>query len=113
KQLERQQQRQAYEQFIKEKSRLERAAVEKMQKAQKIAQEGRMSKRESKAKANRMFETKSKGTSQKSVQRAEKAMDQRIERLEKIEPVREEKSFVFHQSKALELHNKFPIMADG
>src|SRR5690625_2115188 len=109
KQLEREQQSQAYEQFIKEKSRLEKAVEEKMQKAEKIAQPGSKSKKE---KPNRMFETKSKGTSQKAIQRAAKAIEQRMGRLDEIEPVKEERPLVFHQSKALELHNKFPIMAD-
>ena len=112
KQTEREQQRQAHEQFTKEKSRLEKAAQEKMKKAEKIAQAGRMSKKESKAKPNRMFETKSKGTSQKSVYRAAKAIEHRIEKLQEVEAVQEEKQIVFRQSKALELHNKFPIMAD-
>src|SRR5690625_1724872 len=109
KQIEREQQNQAYEQFIKEKSRLEKAAEEKMQKAEKIARTGSKSKKE---KPNRMFETKSKGTSQKAIQRAAKAIEQRMERLAEIEPVKEERPLVFYQSKALELHNKFPIMAD-
>ncbi|WP_430298534.1 hypothetical protein [Schinkia azotoformans] len=38
--LEREQQHQAYEQFIKEKSRLEKEAQEKMKKAEKVAQAG-------------------------------------------------------------------------
>src|SRR5690625_3033313 len=109
KQLEREQQSQAYEQFIKEKSRLEKAVEEKMQKAEKIAQAGRKTNKEN---PNRMFETKSKGTSQKAIQRAAKAIEQRMGRLDEIEPVKEERPLVFHQSKALELHNKFPIMAD-
>lgn len=112
KQLEREQQKQAHEQFIKEKNRLEKAAQEKMKKANKIAQAGNMSKKESKAKANRMFESKSKGTSQKAVHRAARAIEQRMERLQKIEAVQEERKIVFRQSKASELHNKFPIMAD-
>ena len=112
KQLEREQQAQAHEQFIKEKRRLEKAAQDKMKKAEKIAQAGRMSKKESNAKANRMFETKSKGTSQKAVHRTAKAIEQRMEQLEEIEAVQEEKHIVFRQSKALEMHNKFPIMAD-
>lgn len=112
KQLEREQQRQAHEQFMREKIRLEKAAQEKMKKAEKIAQAGSMSKKESKAKANRMFETKSKGTSQKAVQRAAKAIEHRMERLQEVEAVQEDKKIVFRQSKALELHNKFPIMAD-
>lgn len=112
KKLESEQHLQAYEQFIKEKNRLEKAAKEKMKKAEKVAQAGSMSKKEAKAKANRMFETKSKGTSQKAVHRAAKAMEQRIEKLVEVEAVQEESKIVFRQSKTLALHNKFPIMAD-
>ena len=112
KQMELEQQRQAHEQFVKEKSRLERAAHEKMKKAEKITQTTNMSKNDAKAKANRMFETKSKGTSQKAVHRAAKAIEQRIENLQEVKAVVEDKPIVFRQSKALELHNKFPIMAD-
>ncbi|PAV28220.1 ABC-F type ribosomal protection protein [Virgibacillus profundi] len=112
KQLEREQQVQGHEQFLKEKSRLEKAAQEKMKKAEKVAQAGSMSKREANAKPNKSFMTKSKGTSQKSVQRAAKAIEHRMENLEEVEAVQEERQIKFRQSKALELHNKFPIMAD-
>ncbi|MUK88943.1 ABC-F type ribosomal protection protein [Ornithinibacillus sp. L9] len=112
KQLEREQQKQAHEQYIKEKSRLERAAQEKMKKAEKIAQSGNMSKKESKAKANRIIETKSKGTSQKAVHKAAKSIEQRMEKLQEVEAVQAERQIVFRQTKALELYNKFPIMAD-
>lgn len=112
KKLERHQQGLAYDQFIKEKRRLEKAAREKMLKADKIAQAGRLSKREAKSKANRMFETKSKGTSEKGIVRAAKAIEQRIEKLVEIDPVEDESSILFPQSKYVELHNKFPIMAD-
>jgi macrolide transport system ATP-binding/permease protein len=112
KQLEREQQLQAREQYLKEKSRLEKAAQEKMKKAEKIAQAGSMSKKEANAKPNKMYMTKSKGTSQKAVQRAAKAIEHRMERLKVVEAVQEERPIQFRQSKALELHNKFPIMAD-
>lgn len=112
KQLKREQQTQAHEQFIKEKSRLEKAAQEKMKKTEKIAQAGRLSKKEANAKPNKSFMTKSKGTSQKAAQRAAKAMEQRAEKLHEVEAVQEERPIVFRQSKQLELHNKFPIMAD-
>ncbi|MEE3954129.1 Msr family ABC-F type ribosomal protection protein [Peribacillus frigoritolerans] len=112
KQLKREQQRQAHEQFIKEKSRLEKAAQEKMKKAEKIAQAGRLSKKEANAKPNKTFMTKSKGTSQKAAQRAAKAIEHRVEKLQEVEAVQEERQIVFSQSKQLELHNKFPIMAE-
>src|SRR5699024_8652570 len=81
---------------------------EKMERADKIAQASR----KVREKPNRMFETKSKGTSQKAIQRAAKAIEQRMERLEEIEPAKEARPLIFLQSKAIELHNKFPIMAD-
>ncbi|PQP81243.1 ABC-F type ribosomal protection protein [Paenibacillus sp. PCH8] len=112
KRLEREQQNQAHEQFSKEKRRLELAAREKMKKAEKITQAGSMSKKESKAKANRMFETKSKGTSQKAVHRAAKAIEQRMQQLHEVKAVQEERPMIFRQPKTLELHNRFPIMAD-
>ncbi|HCG4536606.1 ABC-F type ribosomal protection protein [Ureibacillus chungkukjangi] len=111
KQLEQEQQILAHEQYLKEKSRLEKAAAEKMKAADKIAKATAMSK-ESKAKANRMFETKSKSTSQKAIQRSAKAIEQRIEKLHAVDAIQEERPIVFHQSSTLELHNKFPIMAD-
>jgi macrolide transport system ATP-binding/permease protein len=112
KQLERNRQIQEHEQFVKEKSRLEKAAQEKMIKAEKVAQSGRMSKKEANAKPNKSFMTKSKGSSQKAVQRAAKAIEHRIEKLQEVEAVKVERPIVFHQSKSTELHNKFPIMAD-
>jgi macrolide transport system ATP-binding/permease protein len=84
-----------------------------MKKAEKITQaNGRISKKETKAKANKMFMTKSKDASQKAVQRAAKAIEQRVEQLESVEAPKEEQIIRFHHSNALQLHNKFPIMAD-
>lgn len=57
-----------------------------------------------------MFETKSKGTSQKAAYRSAKAMEKRIEQLPFVEKVKEDVPLHFKQSKALELHNKVPIM---
>src|SRR5699024_1126515 len=61
KELERKQQLEQHEKYVKEKTRLMKAAEEKMQKAEKVTQGD---KRVTKVKGNRMFETKSKGTSQ-------------------------------------------------
>lgn len=113
KKLEKRQQQEEHEKYVKEKSRLMKAADKKMKKADKINQaSGQMSKKEAKAKANKMFMTKEKGTSQKSVQRTAKAIEQRVEQLEEVEAPKEEQTIRFHQSSALTLHNKFPIMAD-
>jgi|SRR5690625_3386908 len=111
KELETRQQQEQHERFLKEKSRLTKAADEKMKKADKITQaSGRI--KDTKAMTNKMFMTKSKGTSQKSVQRAAKALERRVEQLEEVEAPKEEQIIRFHQSQALQLHNKFPIMAD-
>jgi macrolide transport system ATP-binding/permease protein len=110
KELEKQQHQEAYYKYMREKAHLEKAAADKMKKAEKITQANNMSKKETKAKPNRMFETKSKGTSQKAVHRAAKAIEKRIEQLESVEERKESRPIQFYQTKALELHNKFPIM---
>lgn len=112
KELERQQQLQAHDKFIKEKTRLEKAVEDKIEKANRLAAAKNKTKKEVKTKGNRMFETKSKGTSEKSIHRAAKAIEQRIEQLEQVDAVQNQKKLVFRQSKALEMHNKFPIIAD-
>ncbi|WP_277674205.1 Msr family ABC-F type ribosomal protection protein [Piscibacillus halophilus] len=110
KELEKKQLLEQHEKYVKEKTRLMKAAEEKMKKAEKVTQGD---KRVTKVKGNRTFETKSKGTSQKSMQRVAKAIEQRVEQLEAVEAPKEEQIIRFHQSKALELHNKFPIMGES
>lgn len=113
KELERKQQQEKHDKYTKEKARLLNAAEEKMKKAEKITQSnGHITKKETKAKANKMFMTKSKETSQKSVQRAAKAMEQRVEQLQAVEAPEKEHTLHFQQSTSLRLHNKYPIMGD-
>ncbi len=110
KELEKKQLLEQHEKYVKEKTRLMKAAEEKMKKAEKVTQGD---KRVTKVKGNRTFETQSKGTSQKSMQRAAKAIEQRVEQLEAVEAPKEAQIIRFHQSKALQLHNKFPIMGES
>ncbi|WP_062106040.1 Msr family ABC-F type ribosomal protection protein [Bacillus niameyensis] len=113
KELQKKQQQEQHDKYVKEKTRLMKAADDKMKKAAKVTEaNGRISKKETRAKANKMFMTKSKDTSQKNIQRAAKAIEQRVEQLDVVEAPKEEKIIRFHQSHALQLHNKFPIMAD-
>lgn len=113
KELERLQQQARHEKYVKEKQRLLAAAEEKMKKASKITQANQsMSKKDVKTPANRMFMTKQKDTSQKSIHRAAKALEKRVEQLEEVKGVEMERPIRFHQPKLLQLHNKFPIMAD-
>ncbi|MCU9614586.1 ABC-F type ribosomal protection protein [Caldibacillus lycopersici] len=113
KEQKRKQQEEQHEKYTKEKARLLKAAEEKMSKAAKITEaNGHISKKETKAKANRMFMTKSKDSSQKAVQRAAKALEQRAAQLESVNAPIFVQSLNFHQPESLALHNKFPIMAD-
>ncbi|MFB6465469.1 Msr family ABC-F type ribosomal protection protein [Cytobacillus sp. Hz8] len=113
KELMQKQQQEQHELYVKEKNRLIKAAEEKMKKAEKMTQaNGHISKKESKAKANKMFMTKSKDTGQKAVQKAAKAIEQRVQKLDVVEAPLKEMELHFHQPHALQLHNKFPIMAD-
>ena len=113
KELEIKQQQEQYEKYVKEKNRLMKAAEEKMKKAEKITHaNGHISKKEVNAKANKMFMTKSRDTGQKGVHRAAKALEQRVEQLEIVEAPKEEEALYFPQPVALQLHNKFPVMAD-
>src|SRR5690625_2985658 len=76
KELSKKQQQEQHEKYLKEKSRLMKAAEVKMKKADKVTQASkRVTKKDAKAKANKMFMTKSKDTSQKGIQRAAKALE--------------------------------------
>lgn len=112
KELQRRQQLEQHDRYVQEKNRLLCAAEEKMKKAEKIAQANKMFKTEANAKANLMFMSKSKGTSQKAMQRAAKAIEQRVEQLKAIDAPEKEQTIFFHQAPALQLHNKFPIIAE-
>lgn len=113
KELEKKQQQEQHEKYVKEKQRLMKAAEEKLKMAEKITRaNGHITKKEVNAKANKMFMTKSKGTGQKGVHRAAKALEQRVEQLEAVEAPRQEEPLNFPQPVSLQLHNKFPIMAD-
>src|SRR5699024_12106902 len=83
-----------------------------MKKADNIINTTVKSKKKTKEKPNRMFETKSKGTSQKAMQRVAKALEQRVEQLEAVEAPQSENIIRFNKPKSLQLHNKFPIMAN-
>ncbi|WP_431030001.1 ribosomal protection-like ABC-F family protein [Lysinibacillus sp. LZ02] len=109
KELERLQQIQAHEAFVKEKKRLEMAAEEKKKRAEKML---KTKSRETKAKANRMFETKSKASGQKALHRAAKALEERASKLENVDNVQEQKNFYFTHRAIAELHNKVPILAN-
>ena len=109
KNLHRLEQQRAYEQFIKEKGRLEQAAQKKQEQAQKMAN---VSKKQQKKniKPNRLDSTKQKDTVQKAAHKTAKAIEKRMDQLQVVDPLQKEKNIQFPVAKELELHNKFPIM---
>ncbi|GAF23618.1 ATPase components of ABC transporters with duplicated ATPase domains [Bacillus sp. JCM 19047] len=113
KRMEQKVQQEQHERIKTEKKRLLAAAEEKKKKARHLTSGNRsMSKKETKATANRMFMTKSKGTSEKSIQRAAKALEQRAQQLPEVDAVESERPIVFHQPAYLQIHNKVPIFAN-
>lgn len=111
KQLDLDQQQEAHYQFVKEKSRLEKAAEQKRSKANKMMKGEKASVR-AKEGVNRMFATKSKDATQKAMQKSAKAIEKRIDQLEEVASPESSRPINFYKSKALELHNKFPIIGD-
>lgn len=110
--LEREQQKLAYDAYVKEKSRLEAAATEKMKRADQIMQAKNMSRKEANSKPNRMIETKSKATAQKGLHRSAKALEDRATKLKAIDKLETDKIFHFTHRAITELHNKVPILAN-
>ena len=86
KEEERKSQAAEYEQFIAERARLERAAEEKRKQARKIEQK------------------------EKKMYNAAKTLEHRIAALGKVEAPEGIRRIRFRQSKALELHNPYPIV---
>ena len=100
-----------YENFIKEKRRLEEAAQEKQDQAQKM--ENVSQKQKDKAiKPNRLASSKQKDTVQAAAFKSAKAMQKRADQLEEVEKVEEDKEISFPEAKNLAIHNRFPIMGE-
>src|SRR5699024_5482325 len=97
KELATRQQQEQHEEYVKEKSRVKLAAEEKMKKAANIINSSAKSKKKTKETPNRMFETKSKGTSQTAMQRAAKALEQRVAQLEAVEEPQSENIIRFNK----------------
>ncbi|NSL52803.1 Msr family ABC-F type ribosomal protection protein [Calidifontibacillus erzurumensis] len=111
KEEERKRQAAEYEQFLAERNRLERAAEEKRKQAQKIEQQAKSASKKNKTKkGGRLAHQKSIGSKQKTVYKAAKSIEQRIAALKAVEAPENIQTIRFRQSKALELHNPYPII---
>src|SRR5699024_168745 len=99
----------AFEQYVNEKKRLEQAAKEKQEQAEKISKIS--SKQKSKAiKPDRLSSSKQKDTVQKAAHKSAKVIQKRADQLEKVENIKTKNQIQFPQPKYLEMHNDFPIM---
>ena len=102
-----------YEQFIAERERLERAVEEKRNQANKINQKAKGSAKKDKSKSGgRLAHQKTIGSKEKKLHHAAKSIERRIKALGKIEAPENTRRICFRQSKALELHNPYPIIGE-
>lgn len=102
-------QQNAYEKFAKEKDRLEQAAIEKQERAEKLSNVSKKQKNKA-VKPDRLSSSKQKDTVQKAAHKSAKAIQKRSEQLEAVEKVEPDRLIQFPESKNLEMHNDFPIM---
>jgi len=111
KEEERKSQAAKYEQFVAERDRLEQAAEEKRKQARKIDQKAKgASKKNSSESGGRLAHQKTIGSKQKKMYNAVKSMEHRIAALVDVEAPESIRKIRFRQSKALELHNPYPII---
>ncbi len=111
KEEERKSQAAKYEQFIAERDRLEQAAREKRKQASKIEQKAKgAAKKNNSESGGRLAHQKTIGSKQKTLFNAAKSIEHRIAALGDVEAPENIRSIRFRQSKALELHNPYPII---
>lgn len=111
KEEERKSQTAKFEQFIAERDRLERAAMEKRKQASKIDQKVKGNvKSNSSESGGRLAHQKTIGSKQKKMYNAAKAMEHRIQALGNVEAPENIHKIRFQQSTALALHNPYPII---
>jgi len=110
KEEERKSQLAQYNQYMTERERLEQAIEEKRSQARKLDQKAKKADRKNSTDSGgRLGHQKSQGSKQKKLYNAARNMERRIEALGEVTAPEVIRSIQFRQSKALELHNPFPI----
>lgn len=110
KEEERQRQAAQYEQYVMERERLERAAEEKRKQAQKVDQKTKgAAKKGATESGGRLGHQKTIGSKQKTLYKAAKSMEHRIEAMGDVFAPEKARTIRFRQSQALALHNPYPI----
>ena len=99
-----------YERFVAERDRLEQAVEEKRKQALKIDQKAKgKAKQNSAESGGRLAHQKTMGSKQKTLYNAAKSMEHRIADFGEVEVPENIRTIRFRQSKALELHNPYPV----
>jgi len=99
-----------YKQYVEERERLEQAIEEKKMQAQKLDLKTKGAARKNNTESGgRLGHQKSQGSKQRKLHNAAKNMERRIETLGEVTAPEAIRNVQFRQSKALELHNPFPI----
>jgi len=102
-----------YEKIVAERERLEKAAEEKRDQAQKINKKAKgKSKKSSSASGGRLGHQKTIGSKQKKMHNAAKSIENKIAALKDVEAPENSRSIQFRQSTALALHNPYPIIVN-
>jgi macrolide transport system ATP-binding/permease protein len=109
KEEERKSQALAYEKFIAERSRLEKAAEKKRKQARKIEQKAKAKKKNTE-RGGRLAHQKSQGSKEKKLHNAAKSLEHRMTALGNVEAPENLPKIRFRQSQALPLYNPFPIV---
>lgn len=111
KRAEEEKQARLYREYREEKARLEAIIHEKKAEANRLANKAHAKKNASKS-GGRLAHQKSQGSKEKSLHQAAKSVEKKLESLIEVEPPVSSRRVYFRQNKALELHNKFPIVGE-
>lgn len=103
-----------YQLYIDEKERLEKSIEYKKKQASSLEskQIGRPAKNKSQQ-GGRLSMQKPVGSKEKSINKAARNIEQRLENLDEVAPLRKEREVVFRQSQIIKLYNNYPIMGDN
>ncbi|KOR89242.1 Msr family ABC-F type ribosomal protection protein [Paenibacillus solani] len=113
KEEERKSQAAEYKQYVVERERLEQAFEEKKSQARKLDQKAKGADRKNRTDSGgRLGHQKSQGSKQQKLHNAAKNMERRIEALGEVTAPEAIRNVQFRQSKALELHNPFPVVGN-
>ncbi|WP_337035808.1 Msr family ABC-F type ribosomal protection protein [Paenibacillus illinoisensis] len=113
KEEERKSQTAEYKQYVVERERLEQAIEEKKSQARKLDQKAKGADKKNRTDSGgRLGHQKSQGSKQQKLHNAARNMEKRIEALGEVNAPEAIRNVQFRQSKALELHNPFPVVGN-